>query len=107
MTDSLTSTLALLTGGAEQIDVQTAVPRLLAAQSALASEESAPAKLLAAQLGKLAELLQAGMATEANASLPPIAAEVERYAHALPEAQRPSLMAVAEKLHLADGGLDA
>jgi hypothetical protein len=107
MTDSLTSTLALLTGGAEQIDVQTAVPQLLAAQSALAAEEPAPAKLLAAQLGKLAELLQAGMLTEVGASLPPIAAQVEQYAHTLPEEQRPPLMAVAEKLHQADGGVDA
>jgi len=107
MTQSLASILALLTGGMDQIDIQTAVPQLLAAQSALNAEEPAPAKLLAAQLGKLAELLQGGMLTEVGASLPPIAAQVEQYAHSLPEEQRPPLMAVAEKLHQADGGVDA
>ena len=107
MTQSLTSVLALLTGGARNIDIQTTVPQLLAAQSALAAEEPAPAKLLAAQLGKLAELLQGNLLTEASASLPPIAAQVEQYAHTLPEEQRPSLMAVAEQLHQADGGVDA
>ncbi|MFB9994389.1 hypothetical protein ACFFLM_20735 [Deinococcus oregonensis] len=107
MAQSLASLLALLTGGANNIETQTAVPQLLAAQTALAAEEPAPAKLLAAQLGKLAELLNANLLTEANASLPPIAAQVEQYAHTLPEEQRPPLMAVAEQLHLADGGLDA
>ncbi|EYB69735.1 hypothetical protein DEIPH_ctg002orf0057 [Deinococcus phoenicis] len=105
MNEQLASTLALLTGGVRNIDPGVAVPRLRATQAALAGQPLTD--MLAAQLGKVAELLEARQLTEAAVSIPPIAAEVENYARALPEEDRPPLMALAERLHLADGGPDA
>ena len=105
MNIQLEETLALLTGGAENIDPNVAVTHLRSWQSALADQPAGG--LLAAQLGKVAELLQGGQYTEAAASLPPMGAEVETLAQGAPEDMRDTLMRLAEVLHLSDGGLDA
>ncbi|MEF2279690.1 hypothetical protein V3W47_15450 [Deinococcus sp. YIM 134068] len=104
MTNQLDETLALLTGGAENIDPNLAVTHLRSWQAAVAGEPAGG--LLAAQLGKVAELLQSGQYTEALASLPPMGAEVEGLARTAPEEVQDTLMRLAEVLHLSDGGLD-
>ncbi|BDP40981.1 hypothetical protein DAETH_09500 [Deinococcus aetherius] len=104
MNNQLEETLALLSGGVENIDPNLAVTHLRSWQAAVGDHPRG--EMLAVQLGKIAELLQAGRYTEAAASLPPLGAEVETVAQAAPEDVRPTLMRLAEVLHLSDGGLD-
>jgi hypothetical protein len=105
MNTQLEETLALLSGGAQNVDPNLAVTHLRSWQAALTDYPNGG--MLAAQLGKVAELLQAGQYTEAAASLPPMGAEVETLAQGAPEDVRDTLMRLAEVLHLSDGGLDA
>ncbi|WP_102125700.1 hypothetical protein [Deinococcus planocerae] len=105
MNSQLEETLALLSGGAENIDPNLAVTHLRSWQASLGDHPKGG--MLAAQLGKVAELLQAGQYTEAAASLPPMGAEVETLARTAPDDLRDTLMRLAEVLHLSDGGLDA
>ncbi|WP_216325337.1 hypothetical protein [Deinococcus aestuarii] len=105
MNSQLEETLALLSGGAQNIDPNLAVTHLRSWQAAVSDHPGGG--MLAAQLGKIAELLQAGQYTEAAASLPPLGAEVETVARGAPEDIQPTLMRLAEVLHLSDGGLDA